>query len=203
MQSALDDPGKPARKGSVLIPLRTRLLQSRDRLGLQWEVIERDYILSWVLAGISMVEISVDEPVILPTRKRKIIHEYGETIEDQIAVYALEEIVAEKLRAILQHLERLKVRGWSRSRARDYYDLWRVFGAYQDEMDLSDFTSLLRQKCAIRNVSFTGPDDFFQDAMLDYIEKTWAQWLGPLVPQLPDFNVVVPELREQISRLID
>jgi predicted nucleotidyltransferase component of viral defense system len=36
--------------------------------------------------------------------------------------------MAEKLRAIRQHVEKLKDTGWSRSRARDYYDVWRVLG---------------------------------------------------------------------------
>jgi hypothetical protein len=104
-----------------------------------------------------MIEVTVDEKVLKPVQNRKVIHEYGEPVEVQVQVYALEEIVAEKLRAILQHIEKLHERGWSRSRARDYYDLWRVMGTYRDQMDLSDFVSFLREKCAVRNVSFDGP----------------------------------------------
>ena len=37
-------------------PLRTRLEEARKRLGIPWEVLERDYLLSWVLAGIGQVE---------------------------------------------------------------------------------------------------------------------------------------------------
>ena len=37
-------------------PLRTRLQEARKRLGLPWEVLERDYLLSWVLAGIGRVD---------------------------------------------------------------------------------------------------------------------------------------------------
>ena len=37
-------------------PLRTRLEEARNRLGIPWEVLERDYLLSWVLAGIRQVE---------------------------------------------------------------------------------------------------------------------------------------------------
>lgn len=36
-------------------PLRTRLQEARKRLGLPWEVLERDYLLSWILAGIGQV----------------------------------------------------------------------------------------------------------------------------------------------------
>ena len=188
-------------------PLRTRLQEARGRLGIQWEVLERDYLLSWVLAGISrtqvlrdtlvfkggtalrkcyfgdyrfsedldfsaleevprgeemerlvreacetavllmdeyapvgiscepyierephpggqeafvirarfpwhsrpqtrvMIEITMDEDVILPAGWRQVIHNYGEPLNAQVKVYSLEEIVAEKLRALLQQAE--------------------------------------------------------------------------------------------------
>ncbi len=36
-------------------PLHTRLQEARKRLGVPWDVLERDYLLSWVLAGIGQV----------------------------------------------------------------------------------------------------------------------------------------------------
>jgi len=90
----------------------------------------------------------------------------------------------------------------SRSRARDYYDLWRVLSVYQDRMDLSDFRSFLREKCAVRGVAFGGPGDFFQEAMLTHVETTWNQWLGPLVPSLPSFRTVIDSLRPQVVELL-
>ena len=285
-------------------PLRTRLQEARKHLGVPWEVLERDYILSWVLAGIGqvtslrdtlvfkggtalkrcyfgdyrfsedldfsglegvptgdsmasaikeacevgsrllneyapveltgrrytetelhpggqeaftirarlpwqrqpltgiMVEIAVDEKILKPPSCRRIIHGYGEPLGGEVLVYALEEIVAEKLRAILQHVQILDRRGWGRSRARDYYDLWRVLGAYWNQMDLSDFNSFLIEKCAVRDVTFKGPQDFFQDRMLAYVEKTWDQWLGPLVSSLPSFGTVIGELRPRVVELV-
>ncbi len=149
-----------------------------------------------------MVETAIDEKIFKPVKKRTIIHEYGEPLEVEVLVYALEEIVAEKLRAILQHMERLQERGWSRSRARDYYDLWRVLGSYRDQMDLTGLSSFLQDKCEVRKVSFKGPEDFFQKTMLEYVEKSWHQWLGPLVPELPAFATVIGELRPQIVFLL-
>ena len=285
-------------------PLRTRLLEARGRLGIPWEVLERDYLLSWVLAGISevpvlqdtlvfkggtalrkcyfgdyrfsedldfsaleevpsgvemerlvneacevavqlldeyapveisseryterephpggqeaftirarfpwqsrlwtrvMVEITMDERVLLPAERRQVIHGYGEPLDAEVKVYSLEEIVAEKLRALLQQANMFETRGWSRSRARDYYDLWRVLGTYKDQMDMAGFDSILWEKCAVRGVSFTGPNDFFHEAMLAYVEETWEQWLGPLVPGLPSFDIVVGEVRPRVAGLI-
>ena len=286
-------------------PLRTRLLEARRRLGIPWEVLERDYLLSWVLAGISqvpllkdtlvfkggtalrkcyfgdyrfsedldfsalegvpkgdemerlvreaceiavrmldehapveiscqryterephpggqeafairarfpwqsrlqtrvMIEVTTDERVLLPAERHQVIHDYGEPLDAEVKVYSLEEIVAEKLRALLQQAKMFERRGWSRSRARDYYDLWRVLGEYGDLLNLEGFDSMLREKCSIREVSFSHPDDFFHDAMLAYVEETWEQWLGPLVPGLPSFNTVINRLRPQVAALVE
>ena len=82
----------------------------------------------------------------------------------------------------------LEARGWSRSRARDYYDLWRALSAFRDKMDLAGFDSLLREQRTARGVSFTGPDDFFHERMIAFVEETWEQSLGPLVADLPPFD---------------
>ena len=144
----------------------------------------------------------MDERVLLPAEQRQVIHEYGEPLDAEVKVYSLEEIVAEKLRALLQQAEMFERRGWSRSRARDYYDLWRVLDAYRDQMDLAGFDSLLREKCAVRGVSFAGPNEFFHDRMLAFVEETWEQLLGPLVPDLPIFETVISELRPQVAQLV-
>jgi hypothetical protein len=44
--------------------------------------------------------------------------------------------------------------------------------------------------------------DFFQDTVLAYVEKTWEQWLAPLVPDLPSYETVIGELRPKIEALL-
>ena len=105
-------------------------------------------------------------------------------------------------RAILQHAAKLEERGWSRSRARDYYDLWRILTRYRDELELTGFESLLRQKCQVRNVSFEVADDFFREPMLSHVKRTWEQWLGPLVAELAPFDTVIGQLRQDLAGLL-
>ena len=150
-----------------------------------------------------MIEITMDEKLFRPIESRSIIHEYGESLTGVIQVYSLEEMIAEKLRAILQHVAMFRKRGWSRSRARDYYDIWRVLGTYKDRMDLTNFNSFLQKKCALQGVLFANSEDFFEDRMLAYVDKTWDQWLGPLVPGLPTFDALISELRPQIAHLVN
>ena len=149
-----------------------------------------------------MVEVTLDEKVFWPMERRQVVHEYGEPLEAEVLIYSLEEVVAEKLRAILQHADTLERRGWSRSRARDYYDLWRVLGTHRQRLDLTEFDANLRDKCALRNVAFTGPADFFAPRMMGYVRETWRQSLGPLVPNLPAFDAVIEDLRPQVSGLM-
>ncbi len=286
-------------------PLRLRLQQAREKQRIPWDVLERDYVLSWLLAGMSrvdalretlvfkggtalkkcyfgdyrfsedldfsslegaptgiymeeamnkacetatalidpyaqveikcqryterephpggqeafiikarlpwhrepharvMVEITLDEPVLQSTPEREVIHGYEESLDTMIQVYSLEEIVAEKLRAILQHQLKLEKKGWSRSRARDYYDLWRVLGAYRHQMDLFSLPALLNEKCLLRGVSFQESEDFFRNPMLGYVRQTWNRWLGPLVTELPECDIVIDELRPWINILVD
>ena len=113
------------------------------------------------------------------------------------------EVVAEKLRAIRQQLERLESRGWMRNRARDYYDLWRVIGDYWDRLDLVNFRDRLVDKCRMRDVDFEGPDDFFDPRIVDDVERRWEASLGPLIVDLPSFETVMDELRPRVGALLD
>lgn len=123
-------------------PLRTRLEEARKRHGLPWEALERDYLLSWILASISKVE-------------------------------ALRDTLVFKGGTALKKC---------------------YFGDYRFS-DLSD-------KCALKDVTFSGPESFFPEAMLAAVEKTWKQWIGPLVPALPPYKTVIEELRPQIASLL-
>jgi len=149
-----------------------------------------------------MVEITIDEQLVTPAVERPVIHEYEESLDAKLQVYSLEEIIAEKLRAILQNLQLLERKGWVRSRARDYYDLWRIFNTYKNQLKLSEIPALLQKKCQVRNVTYTNGDNFFTNHLLSLVEKTWEQWLGPLLPELPAYKMVIEDLKHQVSLLL-
>ena len=149
------------------------------------------------------IEITMDEPILRPVERRPIMHDYGEELRADIPVYALEEIVAEKLRAILQQTRRLEDRTWLRSRPRDFYDIWRILRDFRDHMDLSDFNSMLDSKCGVRGVSYGGPEDFFPDETLSHVVASWENSLGPLVSELPSVQTVVRDLRRLVSTILE
>ena len=148
------------------------------------------------------LEIAVDEPVMLNSSTRKLIHNYEEPFDIAIPSYCLEEILAEKLRSLLQWATKLEEKGYAKPRARDYYDLHNILNHYEGQLNLKEFRSLLIHKCEIRKVSFDGVDSFFQDKVLKEAKQNWETSLNHLVSNLPDFDQVVTELKPKIDKLI-
>lgn len=164
------------------------------RVGLPWH---RGQLRTRIL-----IEITRDEMLQWPPLLRPILHAYGEDLDNtEISAYAIEEIVAEKLRALLQQTARLRSRGWTRSRARDIYDLWRLLSRVQP-MESSAFVERLRAKCASKGVEFAEAADFVPPDLLEQVRKTWQDWLGPLVDPLPDLDLVLGELRPKLEALL-
>lgn len=141
------------------------------------------------------VEVTADEPVLLPTASKPILHGYSEELRGEIRTYALEEIVAEKLRSILQSEARRVARAWIRPRCRDYYDLWRVLGTYGASLDREAVRRVLPGKCAVRGVSFQTVDDFFPPGLIALVTDAWEGDLGGVVAELPKVETVIRDLR--------
>ena len=148
------------------------------------------------------VEITHDEPVILSPEYKPILHGYEEQIDCTVACYHIEEIVAEKLRALLQTHKKLVARGWNRPRARDYYDLWCILKNYSTAVDHTRLTDMLDKKCKHRDVSYQNVDDFFTAELVKEAHQHWQATLGVLLRDLPDCGQVLNETKLLIGKLI-
>jgi predicted nucleotidyltransferase component of viral defense system len=148
------------------------------------------------------VEITTDEPILLSIVNRQVLHDFDEPLVVMVNVYDLREIVAEKLRTLLQVRRKLSERGWGASRVcRDYYDLWSIL---QHEGRLGgQIPELLAQKCKLRHVAFKDPMDFCSPDLFDVARKQWSQLLLPFVPNAPDAERVLSEVQPMISALWD
>jgi predicted nucleotidyltransferase component of viral defense system len=152
------------------------------------------------------IEVTRDEPVLLPTPERPILHRYhelGEQLDDvRLATYALEEIVAEKLRTLRQTQVQLEGRGWRRPRARDYYDLWRILSERWGDIDPELVRRILPVKFAWRGVSYSTAGDFFTPQLLAEARRRWRSNLGMFVGVLPGVDPVLAALRPLVERLV-
>lgn len=97
------------------------------------------------------LDITAYEKVILPVTRRQIIHPYSDFFQSEIAVYSLAEIVAEKMRTILQRVY-----------PRDVYDVWYVMRQKKPPLDYQTIEKTFREKCAFKSVQFRDIGDFLQ-----------------------------------------
>lgn len=145
------------------------------------------------------VEITIDEPILLPPPTLPLIHNYEESFSIAAPVYALAEIVAEKLRALLQSRSRLQSRGWGASRVcRDYYDLWSILRRERFEDSIPE---LVRRKCEIRGFDLNAPTDFLAAPLQEVARTEWQAQILPFVPDSPPPEKILSELEELIQRL--
>lgn len=146
------------------------------------------------------VEITYDEDVLLPPVTRSLLHRYPDPPQAAWRCYPLEEIVAEKLRALLQSHARLRERGWGASRVcRDYYDLWYVLG--RSTLDATLLPGLLARKCALRQVTFASAADFVAPELQAVARTEWGRQLLPFVPDSPPVDQVLDELAGLLAAL--
>jgi len=104
-----------------------------------------------------------------------------------VRVESLEEIFAEKLRALLE-----------RNKSRDYYDIWRL-----GSMDFrkSAIKDLFEKKCALKGIRLAGINQFFPQGIDDILRPYWEGELSRLVNPLPDLQAVLSDLRRVLGFL--
>ena len=150
--------------------IRKRLEEARRDTGLSWEIIEKDYILSWILAGIAANVKLQNELIFKGGTALKKCYFGNYRFSEDLDFTAKEDIVRGEL------LEK------------------EIKKSCEIATNLVQKFSPLELKVE-RYVEFTNPEKFFDNILLDYIAKTWEQWLGPLVPDLPPFKLVIGDLK--------
>lgn len=140
------------------------------------------------------LDLTYYEEVLERPEKRPIIQCYSDAEEARIQVYALEEIVAEKLRSMLQQIKRMP-------RPRDWYDVWYLLT--KEELDRSKIKDLFGKKCAFKDVPCQGSDDFFDASLLERVTVGWERSLNHQIKDVPSFKAVLGELRHLLKWLDD
>jgi predicted nucleotidyltransferase component of viral defense system len=129
-------------------------------------------------------EVIVDEPKI-----QAIFNPYyGKKFS--VPTYTLEEIVAEKLRSMLQRI-----------RVRDYYDVWYLLSKKRNELDMKKIRKIFLKKIEYKKIAFAGKDQFMDKHRLEQTEAYYATQLAHQISDLPDFRTMAKELESEIGLL--
>jgi hypothetical protein len=134
------------------------------------------------------LDISFSEKIIMKPDLKNISHSYSdsEIINCLVPVYPLNEIVAEKLRSLLQ-----------RNRPRDIYDLY-YLSKIIPTTDYSDIAGLLKQKSENKNIDCCKYNDFINQ------KRAWESSLAYHLPQgqLADYDVAYNKVEQFVKQIL-
>ncbi len=141
-----------------------------------------------------LLDITLDEPVLLPPGRRPVVTGLFADPRPYVLAYALEEILAEKLRSILQ-----------RGKARDYYDVWRLLREKADVFDPQTACQVLSEKCQHKGLPAPSVEAFLSPALLEGASAFWSQDLIGQVPgkALPSWDRVTADLSQLLTDFFD
>ncbi|MBI4640870.1 MAG: nucleotidyl transferase AbiEii/AbiGii toxin family protein [Candidatus Tectomicrobia bacterium] len=137
-----------------------------------------------------LLDITLDEPVLLPPQHREVMTSLFTHPRPRVLIYALEEILAEKLRSILE-----------RGKARDYYDVWRLLKEKAEAFDWQTVRQVLSEKCRHKSLPQPTVHAFLNPTALDEAAMYWMQDLRGQVPgkSLPIWEAVITELSQLLT----
>jgi len=140
-----------------------------------------------------LLDITLDEVVLLPLERRPVLTGLFVQPAPQVLTYALGEILAEKLRAILE-----------RGKARDYYDVWRLLKEKSAAFDSVTVYATLLAKCAHKGLPQPSIEQFFSAPILAQAQAYWVSDLADQVKpsRLSPWEQVVTELRPLLANLL-
>lgn len=140
------------------------------------------------------VHLTFDEPILDKPIVCAIKSRYTDLSPFKVHSYTKKEIVVEKLRSLLQQQKK-----WPRPR--DLYDLWYMLCRSGEQFAWDELLLMFKEKCRIRDVE----PDLMAITSADLKElntNAWRDRLGPMLKELPDFDVVWKEWTDTFHRLI-
>lgn len=189
---------EPVDKETLQAAVRDAAARVREESGIMFEeeigIIEtvsgfRATAKFRILHGSTTTPINIDldltgpesEQVLLPVQERPIFHHYSDTLNASVTSYALEEIMAEKIRSLFQ-----------RTRSRDLYDIWQLAGRVNRE----DVKSILLRKCEPKGVIV---DRTLLDQKRDQFAAAWNVSLRHQMRDIPNFDEAFEKMLAEIE----
>lgn len=139
------------------------------------------------------VHLTFDEPILDKPVVRSIKSSYTDLSLFKVPLYTKKEIVVEKLRSLLQQQKK-----WPRPR--DLYDLWYMLCHSGEHFTWNELLPMFEEKCHIRDIS---PDikGLTSNKLKDWNKKVWKDRLGPMLKEVPDFDLVWKEWIETFHKM--
>ncbi len=139
------------------------------------------------------VHLTFDEPILEKPAICSIKSPYSDLSPFKAHSYTKKEIVVEKLRSLLQQQKK-----WPRPR--DLYDLWYMLCRSGEQFTWSELFPMFQEKCRVRDVK-PNLSGLKSEQLKEWNKNVWQDRLGPMLKELPDFNLVWKEWSETLKRV--
>jgi len=140
------------------------------------------------------IEIILYEKMIFEPIQRELYHPYSDSlqIDTSIPSYAIEEVLSEKIRALIQR---------SYTAPRDYFDIW-YLSNNMTSLDWKKIIAAFHEKMKYKNLEFTGIEQLINPKSERAVKLAWNNSLKHQIKRdtLPDFNVVKGELEALLNK---
>jgi uncharacterized protein len=133
------------------------------------------------------VDISRSEKLEFKPVIKNVFLDYSDLKEHQLLCYALEEVLVEKMRSIMQRMQ-----------ARDFYDIWYLLEVH--EMDVDFYLNEFTNKCKNKGLAVA---DFPRKLIerLPQYKGRWQSSMNEQIQDLPDFDQVERETQRHFKKM--
>ena len=140
--------------------------------------------------GMIYMDLSFDEPLCLEPEYRRLLTAPFTDEQLNVPVYPLEELLAEKMRSLLE-----------RGKSRDYYDVWRLLKGRPSQLNLGLLGTVLSEKLAHKHLSLHAMSEFLpRDSRA--LKRYWEEDLQQQLNQLPPLEEVLAELQDMLDKVV-
>jgi predicted nucleotidyltransferase component of viral defense system len=142
------------------------------------------------------IEVILYEEMVFAPVDRNVHHEYSDRLSDAaqtVPCYSLDEILAEKLRALIQR---------SYTAPRDFYDIW-YLSQNVTNLYWPKIVEAFHRKMRFKGLEFTGIDQLINNENDQRLKKAWNNSLGHQTSgdNLQDYSKVKDSITELLNRI--
>jgi len=173
-------------EGESQIRLNTRQLYKTDG----YARIRSQFLGPLSYPGMIYMDLSFDEPLCLEPEYRRVLTDPFADEQRKVLVYPLEELLAEKIRSLLE-----------RGKSRDYYDVWRLLKEHTSQLNLELLGKVLSEKLAHKGLCLRSMSDFLPREPRG-LKRYWENDLQQQVNSLAPLEEVLGELQGMFDKLV-
>lgn len=140
--------------------------------------------------GMIYVDLTFDEPLCLEPEYRSVLTDPFAEEQRNVLVYPLEELLAEKLRSLLE-----------RGKSRDYYDVWRLLKEHSSQLNPELLGTVLTKKLMHKDLCPRTMSDFLPGDSRE-LKRYWEEDLQQQVDPLLPLEEVLGELQGLLDKLV-